>query len=192
MERTGRPAPELHPESKEVHLTCVESSTNITTYSPAMSLPSNVLKGVGVLSREDAISFGCTGGTGRASGWACDVRKRMPYGVYDKVDFKEIVYTEGDSFARYMVRMDEIMESLNIIEQLIDNIPEGPIQEKMKPIIGYRKEVTIPPLKAAAVNSECSSRVMATRHLTVCTTVRRGCHWFRLSIPSAGELRLPT
>ena len=93
------------------------------------------LKGVGVLSREDAISFGCTGGTGRASGLACDVRKRMPYGVYDKVDFKEIVYTEGDSFARYMVRMDEIMESLNIIEQLIDNIPEGPIQEKMKPII---------------------------------------------------------
>ena len=83
------------------------------------------LKGVGVLSREDAISFGATGGTGRASGWACDVRKRIPYGVYDKVDFKEIVYTEGDSFARYMVRMDEIMESLNIIEQLIDNIPEG-------------------------------------------------------------------
>ncbi|MSL97293.1 NADH-quinone oxidoreductase subunit C, partial [Escherichia coli] len=82
-----------------------------------------------------AISFGCTGGTGRASGWACDVRKRMPYGVYDKVDFKEIVYTEGDCFARYLVRMDEIMESLNIIEQLIDNIPEGPYQEKMKPII---------------------------------------------------------
>lgn len=93
------------------------------------------LKGVGVLSREDAISFGATGGTGRASGWACDVRKRIPYGVYDKVDFKEIIYTEGDSFARYMVRMDEIMESLHIIEQLIDNIPEGPIQEKMKPII---------------------------------------------------------
>lgn len=93
------------------------------------------LKGVGVLSREDAISFGATGGSGRASGWACDVRKRMPYGVYDKVNFKEIVYTEGDSFARYMVRMDEIMESLSIIEQLIDNIPEGSIQEKMKPII---------------------------------------------------------
>ena len=93
------------------------------------------MKGVGILSREDAISFGCTGGTGRASGWACDVRKRMPYGVYDKVDFKEIIYTEGDCFARYLVRMDEIMESLNIIEQLIDNIPEGPYQEKMKPII---------------------------------------------------------
>ena len=65
------------------------------------------LKGVGLLSREDAISLGVTGGSGRASGWANDVRKHHPYAVYDKVDFKEILYTEGDSFARYMVRMDE-------------------------------------------------------------------------------------
>ena len=93
------------------------------------------MTGVGVLSREDAISFGATGGTGRASGWACDVRKRAPYAAYDKVDFKEIIYKEGDSLARYMVRMDEIMESLKIIEQLIDNIPEGDYQVKMKPII---------------------------------------------------------
>ena len=93
------------------------------------------LKGVGTLSREDAISFGATGGTGRASGWACDVRKRHPYAMYGKVDFKEIVRTEGDSFARYMVRMEEIVESMNIIEQLIDNIPEGPFQEKTKAII---------------------------------------------------------
>lgn len=93
------------------------------------------LKGIGILSREDAIAFGATGGTGRASGWACDVRKRMPYAAYGKVEFKEIVHTEGDCFARYMVRMEEILESLHIIEQLIDNIPEGPYQEKMKPII---------------------------------------------------------
>ncbi|MDR0393672.1 MAG: NADH-quinone oxidoreductase subunit D [Tannerella sp.] len=93
------------------------------------------MKGVGVLSREDAISFGATGGTGRASGWACDVRKRHPYGVYDQVDFREIVYREGDCFARYMVRMDEIEESMKIIEQLIDNIPAGDYRVKMKPII---------------------------------------------------------
>ena len=90
---------------------------------------------MGILSREDAIAFGATGGTGRASGWACDVRKRMPYAVYDKVDFKEVIRTEGDSWARYLIRMDEILESLKIIEQLIDNIPEGAYQEKMKPII---------------------------------------------------------
>ncbi len=95
----------------------------------------NRAKGVGVLTKEQVISFGCTGGTGRASGWHNDVRKRMPYAAYDRVDFKEIVHTEGDSFARVLVRMEEIMESLNIIEQLIDNIPEGNFQEKMKPII---------------------------------------------------------
>lgn len=93
------------------------------------------MKGVGVLSREDVISYGATGGTGRASGWSNDVRKHHPYGVYDKVEFKEILRTEGDSFARYMVRMDEIMESLHIIEQLIDNIPEGEFRVKTKPII---------------------------------------------------------
>lgn len=95
----------------------------------------NRMEGVGVLSLEDAISFGCTGGTGRASGWHNDLRKTHPYAMYDKVNFNEITRTEGDSFARYMIRMDEILESLNIIEQLIDNIPEGNYQEKMKPII---------------------------------------------------------
>ena len=93
------------------------------------------MQGVGILCKEDAISFGATGGTGRASGWACDVRKRYPYAMYNKVDFKEIVFQEGDCFARYMVRMNEITESMYIIEQLIDNIPEGEYQVKMKPVI---------------------------------------------------------
>ncbi len=93
------------------------------------------LKGVGILTREQAISLGATGGTGRAAGWANDVRKHHPYALYGEVDFKEVLYTEGDSFARYMVRMDEIMESCHIIEQLIDNIPEGETRLKTKPII---------------------------------------------------------
>lgn len=95
----------------------------------------NRSKGVGVLTKEQCISFGCTGGTGRAAGWHNDVRKLHPYAAYDKVEFNEVTRTEGDSFARYMIRMDEILESLHIIEQLIDNIPEGNFQEKMKPII---------------------------------------------------------
>ena len=93
------------------------------------------LKGVGLLRREDAISLGVTGGSGRASRGSNDVRKHHPYAMYGKVDFKEILYTEGDSFARYMVRMDEIMESCHIIEQLIDNIPEGEYRVKTKAII---------------------------------------------------------
>ena len=93
------------------------------------------LTGTGILSREDAISFGATGGSGRASGWACDVRKRHPYAMYDKVDFEEITFNSGDCFDRYMVRVKEIEQSLNIIEQLIDNIPEGEWQMKVKPVI---------------------------------------------------------
>lgn len=95
----------------------------------------NRSKGVGVLTKEQVISYGCTGGTGRASGWHNDLRKLRPYAAYGKVNFNEIIRTEGDSFARYMIRLDEILESLNIIEQLIDGIPEGNFQEKMKPII---------------------------------------------------------
>ncbi|MCR9013293.1 NADH-quinone oxidoreductase subunit C [Gabonibacter chumensis] len=93
------------------------------------------LKNIGILSKENAISYGVTGPSGRASGWACDVRKRMPYGVYDKVDFKEITYNKGDSFSRYMVRMEEMLESLHILEQLVDNIPAGDFAVKTKPVI---------------------------------------------------------
>ena len=93
------------------------------------------MKGVGILSYEDAINFDVTGPSGRGSGWACDVRKRTPYAAYDKVQFKEVLRTEGDTFARYMVRMDEIKESLYILEQLVDNIPAGDYAVKTKPVI---------------------------------------------------------
>lgn len=93
------------------------------------------MKDIGILSREDAISYGVTGPSGRASGWNCDVRKLHPYGVYDKVDFQEITYRKGDVFNRYMVRMKEIEQSLHILEQLIDNIPEGDFAVKTKPVI---------------------------------------------------------
>lgn len=93
------------------------------------------LKGTGVLSYNDVIAYAATGGTGRASGWSNDVRKHHPYALYNKVVFNEILYKEGDCFARYMVRMDEINESMKIIEQLIDNIPLGEYKVKTKPII---------------------------------------------------------
>lgn len=93
------------------------------------------MKGIGILSRADAISYGVTGPSGRASGWNCDVRKLHPYGVYDKVNFQEITYQEGDVYYRYMVRMKEIEQSLHILEQLIDNIPEGDFAVKTKPVI---------------------------------------------------------
>ena len=92
-------------------------------------------RGVGILTKEDAISYGVTGPSGRASGFACDVRKHHPYGVYDKVDFKEILGTTGDTLERYMMRMHEMHESMKIIEQLIDNIPAGETTAKMKAVL---------------------------------------------------------
>ena len=91
--------------------------------------------GIGKLTKEDAISYGVTGPAGRASGFSCDVRKHEPYSAYDRVKFNEVLFTEGDTYSRYLVRMEEMKESMNIIDQLIDNIPEGPYAVKMKPVI---------------------------------------------------------
>ena len=91
--------------------------------------------GVGHLSKETAVSYAVSGPVGRASGFSCDLRKIAPYAAYGQVKFKEIIRQEGDSFARYMNRLDEIEESLHIIEQLIDTIPAGEFAAKTKAII---------------------------------------------------------
>lgn len=85
------------------------------------------MKGIGVLSKEDAINTSCTGPIARASGVVRDLRKDEPYLAYKDFDFKVICATGGDCFARYLVRMDEMMESLKIIGQAIENLPSGPI-----------------------------------------------------------------
>jgi NADH-quinone oxidoreductase subunit D len=85
------------------------------------------MKGVGILSKNDAISFGCSGPTARASGVSCDIRKLYPYELYNEVQFDEILHDGCDSFARYLVRISEMRQSMRIIDQLIDNIPEGDI-----------------------------------------------------------------
>jgi NADH-quinone oxidoreductase subunit D len=99
----------------------------------------NRMKGVGYLSPEDAVSYGCSGPTARGSGVSCDIRKLYPYEVYGKLEFDEILETGGDSFARYMVRIREMQQSIRIIEQLIDNIPEGDFQAKTKNVLKLPK-----------------------------------------------------
>ena len=99
----------------------------------------NRMKNVGVLTKEAAISFGCTGPTARGSGVSCDIRKLYPYEVYSSLEFEEITETAGDSLARYMVRLREMKQSIRIIEQLIDNIPEGDFQTKTKAVLKLPK-----------------------------------------------------
>ncbi len=92
-------------------------------------------EGIGIMTKEDVIAYGMNGPTARASGFACDIRKKLPYSAYDRVEFEEILATEGDAFARYKVRILEMWESMRIIEQLIDNIPEGEHRVKTKAVI---------------------------------------------------------
>lgn len=93
------------------------------------------MKGVGYLSREDAIALGITGPSGRASGWANDLRKEEPYAAYGQVEFEQMLRSGGTAFDRYIIRLDEIEQSLRIIEQLIDNIPSGAYAEKVKGVL---------------------------------------------------------
>jgi len=84
-------------------------------------------KGIGVLSKEQAINLSCTGPVARASGVVRDLRKDEPYLAYKDFDFKVICSQGGDCYARYLVRMQEMIESIQIIEQAIENIPAGPV-----------------------------------------------------------------
>ncbi|MDE7402230.1 MAG: NADH-quinone oxidoreductase subunit D [Muribaculaceae bacterium] len=99
----------------------------------------NRLKGVGILPKSDAINYAITGPSGRGSNWSCDCRKKHPYAAYDRVEFDEVLETGCDSYSRYMVRMKEIEQSVRILEQLVDKIPEGDIRAQVPKIIKLPK-----------------------------------------------------
>ncbi len=84
-------------------------------------------KGIGVLTKEDAINFSVTGPIARASGVVRDLRKDEPYLAYPDFDFQVVCSQQGDCYARYLVRMQELLESVKILEQAIENIPAGPV-----------------------------------------------------------------
>lgn len=84
-------------------------------------------RNIGVLSREDAIDLGVTGPTLRGSGVEYDVRRNFPYLIYDRLDFDIPVCDDGDVYSRYLVRMEEVAQSMKIIKQCIDDLPDGPV-----------------------------------------------------------------
>ncbi len=134
---------DIHPEFQtKVKAFIKQFKEKVTEYEDLVT--GNVIfqsrtKGVGVLTAADAISYGCTGPVARASGVSCDMRKIAPYDAYDRVEFDEIIETDGDSFTRYLVRVKEMNQSIRIIEQLIDNIPEGEFVGKTKNVLKLAK-----------------------------------------------------
>jgi NADH-quinone oxidoreductase subunit D len=85
------------------------------------------VRGVGTLTKADAIAHSCTGPIARASGVTYDLRKDQPYLAYPELEFDVPYTTEGDCWARFMVRMEEMRQSIRIIEQAVDKLPSGPI-----------------------------------------------------------------
>ncbi|VVB84552.1 F(420)H(2) dehydrogenase subunit D [uncultured archaeon] len=114
------------------------------------------MKGIGVISAEEAINYGMTGPSLRGSGVNYDIRKIEPYSIYPDLDFKACVRPECDSYARYMVRIDEMEESLHILRQIADTIPKSEVVATQKygiaPLTGmpytaqtYFPRIFIPP-----------------------------------------------
>jgi NADH-quinone oxidoreductase subunit D len=95
-------------------------------------------KGVGVLTRAEAINRSCSGPVARASGVTRDLRKDEPYSSYQDFDFKVCCATAGDCYSRYLVRMAEMEESLKIVAQAIENLPAGPVN------VGLDQRSTLP------------------------------------------------
>ncbi len=90
---------------------------------------------IGYLSKETALSYGVTGPALRASGVDWDLRKARPYCGYEQYDFNVPIRTEGDTYARYLVRIDELRESLKIVEQALNKLPLGPVRSENRKFV---------------------------------------------------------
>jgi NADH-quinone oxidoreductase subunit D len=91
--------------------------------------------GVGKLTADEAIAWGLSGPSLRGSGVDWDIRKKQPYSSYDKFDFKVPTRPEGDVYSRYLVRLDEMRQSLRIVQQAMEGLPEGPIKANAPHIV---------------------------------------------------------
>jgi NADH-quinone oxidoreductase subunit D len=100
----------------------------------------NRTRGVGVINRSDAVSLGLSGPGARASGVDWDIRRDEPYEAYDELDFKIPVLTEGDVYARYLVRLEEMRQSSRMLRQIIGGLPEGPFIERSPKYVYPDKE----------------------------------------------------
>jgi NADH-quinone oxidoreductase subunit D len=110
----------------------IDEYSNLLTGNPIFI---NRLKGVGYLSAKDAVALGVTGPPMRASGIDFDLRRDMPYSGYEKFQFQVPTLTDGDCWARYLVRLVEMRESVKIIQQALDGMPEGPVKTDAPKIV---------------------------------------------------------
>jgi NADH-quinone oxidoreductase subunit D len=110
----------------------IDEYSNLLTGNPIFV---NRLTGVGYLSATDAIALGTTGPNMRGSGVDFDLRRDMPYSSYEKFEFKVPISTAGDCWARYEIRLEEMRESVKIVRQALDGMPDGPVKADAPKIV---------------------------------------------------------
>jgi NADH-quinone oxidoreductase subunit D len=107
------------------------------------------MQGVGILTKAQALSYGCTGPVGRSTGLPYDVRKDHPYLVYDRFDFDVPIGEDGDNWDRFMVRLEEIRQSVRIIEQALEQMPDvGPVNVDDPRIVYPEKQAVYTTIEA--------------------------------------------
>ena len=119
--------PDFNKEVKAAFVKCRQFYKDVDALLTKNRIFLDRMRDVGGISADEAIAYGFTGPCLRACGVEYDVRKAQPYLVYDKIDFEIPIGTTGDNFDRYLVRMEEINQSMRIVEQCLEKIPDGPI-----------------------------------------------------------------
>jgi Ni,Fe-hydrogenase III large subunit len=96
------------------------------------------LKGVGLLSKQTTLEYGVVGPTARGSGVDNDVRKAMPYQGYEDLDFEVPLYRDGDAYARTLIRLDEVEQSIRIVDQILSDLPKGPLSSRQGELLASK------------------------------------------------------
>jgi NADH-quinone oxidoreductase subunit D len=137
-EDVRRLIPEVHKVVKETEIMLIHNRIFLDR-----------MQGVGVLTKEHALSYGCTGPVARSTGIPYDVRKDQPYLVYDRFDFDVPIGEDGDNWDRFMVRLEEIRQSVRIIEQAVSQMPDdGPVNVDDPRIVYPEKEAVYTTIEA--------------------------------------------
>ncbi len=144
--RVGGMARDLKPEAIAAIKTFLKDMPEVLAEVEKMLSRNSIFYGrtanVGTLSKESVLSFGITGPLARSSGVDYDLRRDRPYWVYPELDFNVITRSQGDAYARYQVRLDEIRESLKLIRQGLEKLPNGPVNiDDPKIILPSKKDV---------------------------------------------------
>ena len=147
-------------------------------------------RNIGNLTAADVLNWGISGPMARASGIDHDLRKAQPYSGYEQYDFDVPTQTAGDTYARYQVRMEEMRQSLRIVQQALDRLPYGPVQSNNRKFVPRRAPSWAPAWRQSSTTSSCGRKASRRRRAVFTWRLsRRAASWVYISKGMAGQDR---